>query len=67
MGNKTANKQEGQRKKESERERLKRIPQKDQIVAFAHEWKTNIENYIRLVKKHAFFLGDLIFSHFYAN
>ena len=41
---------------------------KDQILAFVHALKTNnLFNFVRLVKKYAFFLAKLIFSHFYAN
>ena len=40
----------------------------DQILAFVHALKTNkLFNFVRLVKKYAFFLAKLIFSHFYAN
>ena len=66
VGNKTANKQERQRKKESKRERSKYICKK--TSAFAHAWKTiKLFNYVRLVKKYAFFFGKIIFSHFYAD
>ena len=68
LGNKTSNKLERQRKKESDREIEIDSQKKDQILAFVLEWKTNkLFNYVILVEKYAFFLAKLIFSHFYAT
>ena len=65
VGNKTANKQGKEGKKQSERERSKLILKK---VKIAHAWKTKkLFNYVRLVGKYAFFLPKLVFSHSYAN
>ena len=67
-GNKTADKQEKQTKNRAREKDRNRFTKKDQILAFAHAWKTNkLFNYIRLLEKYAFFLPKLIFSHFYAN
>ena len=69
VGNKTANKQERQRKKREQDRKIEIDSQKKvQILAFAHVWKTKkVFNYISLVKKHAFFLAKLFFSLSYAN
>ena len=65
VGNKPANKQGKEGKKQSERERSKLILKK---VKIAHAWKTKkLFNYVRLVGKYAFFLPKLVFSHSYAN
>ena len=67
-GNKTADKQEKQRKNRAREKDRNRFTKKDQILAFANVWKTNkLFNYIRLLEKYAFFLAKLIFSQFYAN
>ena len=63
---------EGQRKAKKKRERERKIKidlqKKVQILAFAPAWKTKKRfNYIRLVKKCAFFLAKSIFSHSYSN
>ena len=59
VGNKTANKQERQRKKREQERKIEIDSQKKvQILAFAHTW---------LVEKHAFFLAKLFFSLSYAN
>ena len=59
VGNKTANKQERQRKKREQERKIEIDSQKKvQILAFAHMW---------LVEKHAFFLAKLFFSLSYAN
>ena len=59
VGNKTANKQERQRKKREQERKIEIDSQKKvQILAFAHT---------RLVEKHAFFLAKLFFSLSYAN
>ena len=51
VGNKTANEQEGQRKKGEQERKIEIDSQKKvQILAFAHVWKTKkLFNYIRLV------------------
>ena len=69
VGNKTADKQERQRKKREQDRKIEIDSQKKvQILAFAHVWKTKkVFNYISLVKKHAFFLAKLFFSLSYAN
>ena len=69
VGNKTANKQERQRKKKRAREKdWSTFAKKGQILAFAHAWKTKkLFNYVRLVEKHAFFLAKLFFSLSYTN
>ena len=69
VGNKTANKQERQRKKKRAREKdWSTVAKKGQILAFAHAWKTKkLFNYVRLVEKHAFFLAKLFFSLSYTN
>ena len=61
VGNKTANKQERQRKKrEQERKTEIDFQKKVQILAFDHAWKTKkLFNYVRLVEKHAFLLAKL--------
>ena len=65
VGNKTANKEGKEGKKQNERERSKLIRKK---VKIAHAWKTKkLFNYVRLVGKYAFFLPKLVFSHSYAN
>ena len=67
-GNKTADKQEKQTKNRAREKDWNRFAKKDQILAFAHAWKTNkLFNYVRLLEKYAFFLAKLICSHFYAN
>ena len=60
VGNKTANKQERQRKKREQERKIEiDLQKKVQILAFAHAWKTKkLFNYVRLVEKHAFFLGN---------
>ena len=66
VGNKTANKEGKEGKKQIERERSKLIRKKK--VKIAHAWKTKkLSNYVRLVGKYAFFLPKLVFSHSYAN
>ena len=69
VGNKTADKQERQRKKREQDRKIEIDSQKKvQILAFAHVWKTKkVFNYISLVKKHGFFLAKLFFSLSYAN
>ena len=69
VGNKTANKQERQRKKREQERKIEIDSQKKvEILGFAHAWKTKkLFNYARLVKKHAFFLAKLFFSLSYAN
>ena len=69
VGNKTADKQERQRKKREQDRKIEiDLQKKVQILAFAHVWKTKkVFNYISLVKKHAFFLAKLFFSLSYAN
>ena len=69
VGNKTANKQERQRKKREQERKIEIDSQKKvQILAFAHAWKTKkLFNYIRLVEKHVCFLAKLFFSPSYAN
>ena len=68
VGNKTANKQERQReKREQERKIEIDLQKKVHILAFAHAWKTKKLNYVRLVKKHAFFLAKLFFSLSYSH
>ena len=69
VGNKTANKQERQRKKREQERKIEIDLQKNvHILAFAHAWKTKkLFNYVRLVKKHAFFVAKLFFSFSYSN
>ena len=69
VGNKTANKQERQRKKREQERKIEIDSQKKvQILAFVRAWKTKkLFNNIRLVEKHAFFLAKLFFSLSYAN
>ena len=69
VGNKTADKQERQRKKREQDRKIEiDSQQKVQILAFAHAWKTKKRfNYVRLVEKRAFFLAKLFFSLSYAN
>ena len=69
VGNKTANKQERQRKKREQERKIEIDSQKRvQILAFVHAWKTKkLFNYVRLVEKHAFFLAELLFSLSHAN
>ena len=65
VGNKTANKQERQRKKDSKRKKIETDFQKKvQILTLAHAWKTKrLLNYVRLVKKNAFLLVKLFETH----
>ena len=69
VGNKTANRQERQKKKREQETKIEIDLQKRvQILAFAHAWKTKkLFNYVRLVEKHAFLLAKLFFSLSYAN
>ena len=69
VGNKTANKQERQRKKREQERKMEIYSlKKVQILALAHAWKTKkLFNYVRLLEKYTFFLAKLIFSHSYAN
>ena len=69
VGNKTANKQERQRKKREQERKIEIDSQKKvQIRAFVHAWKTKkLFNYVRLVEKHAFFLAKHFFSLSYVN
>ena len=69
VGNKTANKQERQKKKREQERKIEIDSQKKvQILAFVRAWKTKkLFNNIRLVEKHAFFLAKLFFSLSYAN
>ena len=57
VGNKTADKQERQRKKREQDRKIEiDSQQKVQILAFAHAWKTKkLFNYITLVKKTCLF------------
>ena len=56
VGNKTVNKQKRQRKKRGREKVWNRFAKKDQILAFVHALKTNkLFNFVRLVKKYAFF------------
>ena len=69
VGNKTATKQERQREKRQQERKIEIHSQrKFQILAFAHAWKTKkLFNYVRLVKKLAFFLANFFVSFSYAN
>ena len=69
VGNKTANKEEGQRKKTEQDGKIEIDSQKKgKILACAHAWKTKkVFNYILLVRKYAFSVAKLIFSLSYAN
>ena len=70
MGNKTANKQERQRKKREQERKIEIDSQKKvQILAFCAcvKNKKAVLNYVRLDEKHAFFLEKLFFSLSYAS
>ena len=60
VGNKTANKEEMQRKKREQERKIEIDSQKKvQILAFVQVWKTKkLFNYGRLVEKHAFSLQN---------
>ena len=67
-GNKIADKEERQRKIRERGERSKEIRKKNPNFGFcACEKHKKLFNYVRLVRKYAFFLAKPIFSHSYAH